>query len=89
MREIDAKVKDIRKDIRIEIDGMCAKLIIGAKEVPDIISGYTLNHFAGKAPTLRLDVVGIDVVVNGSAMVRYPELVEEFVLSLDGESNEG
>lgn len=82
---MDAKVKDVR----IEIDGVFAKLFIGGKEVPDIVSGYTLVHTAGKAPILSLDLIGIDTVVNGSAMVRFPELIEEFVLSIDGKNNEG
>lgn len=61
--------------IRIETNGVTAKIYVDEKEVPGV-RRYSVEHEAGNIPIVQLDLVGTDLTVDGNQII--PELPEVF-----------
>lgn len=68
--------------IEIKTDGTSSQIFIDGRKLNDV-RNYKLEHAAGKAPTLTLDLNAFDLTVDGQ-MLTIQKGVGEIELSIKG-----
>lgn len=61
--------------IEIKTDGIKGHIIIDGIDMSNVVRGYTLVHRAGEVPTLSVELLATDLVMDGESIVDYPKAI--------------